>query len=224
MLSCIPTSHETLRATNDYGAALVSAHPDRFGLLAALPTDDPTACLVEIERTVSSYAIPPDGFALSTCYNNQPLADPRLDPVWAALDVRGAVVHIHLTTTIAPAGGALPALAGRLELLGAESWVDNPQGVTREEITRQLGGLHVDTAASARTGIPAAAVMCGPEKCVYGSDCGVPCSTEETMRTNQADLAVIERRLGLKENSFGRHGWKLFPNASKRAGIAWATE
>ena len=88
MLSCIPTSHETLRATNDYGAALVSAHPDRFGLLAALPTDDPTACLVEIERTVSSYAIPPDGFALSTCYNNQPLADPRLDPVWAALDVR----------------------------------------------------------------------------------------------------------------------------------------
>ena len=67
MLSCIPTSHKTLRATNDYGAALVSAHPDRFGLLAALPTDDPTACLVEIERTVSSYAIPPDGFALSTC-------------------------------------------------------------------------------------------------------------------------------------------------------------
>ena len=203
---------------------------------------------------------------VTTCYNNQSLADPRLDPVWAALDVRGAVVHIHPTTTIAPAGvgllaapvievafetartvadmlyariflrfprikfvlahagGALPALAGRLELLGAESWADNQQGVTREEITRQLGGLHVDTAASARTGISAAAVMCGPEKCVYESDCGVPCSTEETMRMNQADLAAIERRLGLKENSFGRHGWKLFPNASERAGIAWATE
>ena len=125
---------------------------------------------------------------------------------------------------LAHAGGALPALAGRLELLGAESWVCNPQGVTREEIARQLGGLHVDTAASARTRIPAAVAMRGPKKCVYGSDCGVPCSTEETIRANQADLTVVERRFGLKENSFGENGWKLVPNAAKRAGIAWAAE
>ena len=66
MLSCIPADHDTLMATNGYGATLASAHPDRLRLLAALPTDDPTACLDEIGRTTSLYAIPLGGFALIT--------------------------------------------------------------------------------------------------------------------------------------------------------------
>ena len=40
MLSNIPKVLEALRASNDYGAWLVDQHPSRFGLLAALPTDD----------------------------------------------------------------------------------------------------------------------------------------------------------------------------------------
>ncbi len=36
MLSNIPKTLPELRASNDHGAALVQAHPDRFGLLAPL--------------------------------------------------------------------------------------------------------------------------------------------------------------------------------------------
>src|SRR5437588_3282092 len=41
LLSNIPKTADALRASNDYGTSLVSDHPSRFGLLAALPTDDP---------------------------------------------------------------------------------------------------------------------------------------------------------------------------------------
>lgn len=70
MLSYIPWSIEKLRAANDYGASIVAKHPSRFGLLTALPTNDPQACLEEIDRTTKNYAVPPDGFAASTVYND----------------------------------------------------------------------------------------------------------------------------------------------------------
>src|SRR4051812_18752747 len=41
LLSNIPKNLDKLRASNDYGALLVSQYPSRFGLLAALPTDNP---------------------------------------------------------------------------------------------------------------------------------------------------------------------------------------
>ena len=62
-------------------------------------------------------------------------------------------------------GGALPILAGRLELLGAESWVPNPNGVTSEEIKNQISSLYFDTAAAAETGLYPAAKAAGIEHC-----------------------------------------------------------
>lgn len=50
LLSNIPASLPSLRASNDYGATLVRDHPSRFGLLAALPTDDPAAATAEATR------------------------------------------------------------------------------------------------------------------------------------------------------------------------------
>jgi hypothetical protein len=49
MLSNTPKSVGALRAPNDYAASLVREHPARFGLLSALPTDNPDNALAEID-------------------------------------------------------------------------------------------------------------------------------------------------------------------------------
>jgi predicted TIM-barrel fold metal-dependent hydrolase len=93
LLSNIPKTVPELRASNDHGAALVADHPDRFGLLAALPSDDPDACLAEIERADAE--LDADGFTMTCRYNGTYLSDRRLDPVWAELDRRRATVFLH---------------------------------------------------------------------------------------------------------------------------------
>ncbi|WP_231644721.1 amidohydrolase family protein [Sciscionella sediminilitoris] len=64
LLSTIPETLDALRESNDY----VAAHPARFGLLAALPTDDPRAALAEITRCADELHM--DGFAV-TCLADQ---------------------------------------------------------------------------------------------------------------------------------------------------------
>ncbi|KAH8690136.1 hypothetical protein BGW36DRAFT_364860 [Talaromyces proteolyticus] len=257
MLSYLPPGLENLKRTNDYGASIVAKYPHRFGLLAALPTNSPEACLEEIHRVTTDFTIPPDGFATSTTYDGVPLSDPKLEPVWRELNARKAVVHIHPAATAPPSGSlpvpvvevaffttstvvemlyqgvfrkfpdikfvlghcgaAVPVLYGRLQLLGTQDWVPNPNRITRDEIKSQLGSLYVDTAATAKTGLAPAAKMCGVENCIYGADCGVPCSTENTMEENRMDVTAFEKEQGIPINTIGNNGWKLFPDAARRA-------
>lgn len=63
MLSNIPFAPDMLRKSNEYGASIVERYPSRFGLLAALPTDDPDAALAEIERAATM--LQADGFAMT---------------------------------------------------------------------------------------------------------------------------------------------------------------
>lgn len=257
MLSYVPHDHNRLRAGNDYGISIVQKYPTRFGLLAALPTDDAQACLDEIVRT-AEFVPAADGFAVATVYRGIRLSDPLLDAVWQELNARGATVFVHPDATassslgrpsplievafdttrtavdmlykgvfrrypkikfvFAHCGGALPTLSGRLALLGAESWVPNPDNITTEEIEEQLRRLYVDTAANARTGLPPAIKMVGKERCVYGADCGVPCSTEVTMEKNRLAVLEIEKELGV-EGEIGVNGWALFPSAARRIEI-----
>ncbi|MFI0481408.1 amidohydrolase family protein [Actinomadura sp. 9N215] len=100
MLSNIPGGLPALRASNDYGAFLVKSHPSRFGLLAALPTDDPEAAVTEAER--AREALHADGFAVTTQYNGVYLGDESLTPLWARLDEWGAVVFVHPDARLPP--------------------------------------------------------------------------------------------------------------------------
>ncbi|GII64857.1 amidohydrolase [Sphaerisporangium krabiense] len=93
MLSNIPGTEPAVRASNDYGARLVADHPSRFGLLAALPTDDPAAAVREAERAREH--LDADGFAVTANYNGVHLGDASLAPLWARLDDWGAVVFVH---------------------------------------------------------------------------------------------------------------------------------
>src|SRR5882757_265657 len=256
LLSNVPQNHDALRESNDYGAQLVIEHPTRFGLLAALPTDDPEVAVAEIVRATAD--LNPDGWALSTTYNHINLSNPALEPVWSQLDHRHATVFIHPDTTgppqlglptplievafdttrtvvammyagvftrhphirfiLAHCGGALPALSGRLQLLGTQPWVGPSAGITRDEIRRQLSRLYLDTAASGTdANLAAALTMVPADHIVYGADCGVPCSTDDTMGANITALQNSALLDGDQVTALGRRALTLFPNAANRA-------
>ena len=253
MLSYLPPDIAKLRAANEFGASVVRQHPSRFGLLAALPTSDPTACLAEIER--ASGELRADGFAVQCLYNEVPLGDPRLEPVWAQLDARRAVVFAHpnaygsawgrpaalmevafqtahvfvdmlyagifrrypnIRFVVAHCGGALPAISGRLMILGNERWVPNPKQVTPSEMKQHLRRLYLDTAATMPTGLGAALLMTTPDKIVYGADCGVPCSTDATMDRNIEELLAFKGLSAEQIQAIGRNALNLFPSAAAR--------
>ena len=254
MLSNIPKTLPALRASNDYGASLVRQYPARFGLLAALPTDDPEAALAEVHRAEAE--LHADGFAVTCRYNDTYLSDPRLDPLWAELDRRGAAVFAHpdaygpgvmgrpsalmevafetartfadmlyvgvfrrspkIRFVVAHCGGALPALSGRLLLLGNESWVPNPNAITPAEMQEHLRALFLDTAATCPTNLAAALAMTGDERIVYGSDCGVPCTTDATMNRNLAALLAYPGLTKLQIEAIGHRALQLFPAAAER--------
>lgn len=254
MLSNIPRTLDALRVSNDYGASLVRARPHRFGLLAALPTDDAEAAVVEAERAENE--LDADGYAVSFEYNGVLLSEPRLDHLWEMLDRCGAVVFAHPTAigpgslgrprvllevafesarttvdmlyrgvfrrypnirfVVAHCGGALPALSGRLDLIGTQDWVPNPESITQVEMHEHLARLYVDTAATMPTALGPALAMTGLEHIVYGSDCGVPCSNDATMNAN---IAALYERTGLSPDQvqfIGRNALNLFPKAAAR--------
>jgi 6-methylsalicylate decarboxylase len=251
LLSNIPRTYAALRASNDYGAQLVTAYPSRFGLLTALPTDDAEVALAELAR------VPGDGFAVTTTYNDVLLGDAKLDPLWAELDRRCATVFSHpyayapaslgrpaplievafdtartvvdmlytgwfrrfphINLVISHCGGALPALVGRLLALGTEVWVPNPLGLTRNEIRDTLRGLYVDTAAMATPfALYPALAMTTCDHIVYGSDCGVPCSTELTLTANLESLHAFEGMTKAQIEAIGHNARRLFPSAAAR--------
>jgi hypothetical protein len=86
-------------------------------------------------------------------------------------------------------GGALPAMTGRLGMLGGEPWVPNPNALTAEEIQARLRRFYLDTAATGfASSLAPALVMTTPDHLVYGSASGVPFSTEETVEANRQAL------------------------------------
>ena len=258
MLSNIPKKLEALRASNDYGASLVRQYPARFGLLAALPTDDPSAALAEIDRAYGE--LNADGFSVTCQYNGVYLSDPRLDAVWQELDRRRAVVFAHpdaygpgvmgrpvalmevafetartfadmlyagtfrrfpnVRFVVAHCGGALPALSGRLQLLGLENWVPNPNRLTAAEMRQHLRRLFLDTAGTCPTTLGAALAMTTYDRLVYGSDCGVPCTTDATMDANLEALLGYPGLTRAQVEEIGRSAFSLFPHAAERSGSA----
>ena len=254
MLSNIPKNLDALRASNDYATSLVQEHPTRFGLLTALPTDNPEAALAEIERAYGE--LKTDGFAVTCHYNDVYLSDERLDPVWKELDRRRAVVFAHPNAyapavmgrpvalaevafetartvidmlyagtfrkfpnfkfVLAHCGGALPALSGRLLILGNESWIPNPNHVTPSEFRAHLRCLYLDTAATCPTTLGAALAMTTHDHIVYGSDCGVPCTTDATMQTNLEALLSYAGLTREQIEDIGHNALRLFPAAAER--------
>ena len=83
------------RACNEYGARLVSDHPTRFGLFAAIPLPDVDAALAEIAYAYDT--LKTDGMALFTSYGDKWLGNPVFRPVMEELNRCKAVVTVHPT-------------------------------------------------------------------------------------------------------------------------------
>ena len=115
------------RRVNDYGAELVSRHPNRFGYLATLALPDADAGLAEIRRGYDELGV--DGVCLHSNFDRVYLGDDRLLPIWEELNRRSAVVFVHPTT---PEAAVLPGIPGPIE--------DYPADTTRAALQLVVAG------------------------------------------------------------------------------------
>jgi 6-methylsalicylate decarboxylase len=84
------------REVNEYAATLGRDNPGRFGSFVALPLPDVDSTLDEIAYAFDHLSA--DGVALMTNTGGVYLGDPRLEPVFAELGRRHAVVFLHPTS------------------------------------------------------------------------------------------------------------------------------
>jgi len=84
------------REVNEAGVRAVERFPARFGQFASLPLPDVEGAVAEIDYAYDTLRA--DGVAVLTNAGGVYLGDPRLEPVFAALDRRNARVFIHPTS------------------------------------------------------------------------------------------------------------------------------
>jgi len=105
------------RSLNEFAAQCVSRWPNRFGFFATLPLPDVEAALTEIGYALDQLSA--DGIGLHSNHAGIYLGDPRFEAIFAELNRRAAVVHIHpnvFTGNEIPAGknagSPLPIIPG----------------------------------------------------------------------------------------------------------------
>jgi len=86
-------ARELARAANEGLAQLVRAEPTRFAALALLPLPDVDASIAELDHALDTLGL--DGVLLLTNVAGTYVGDPAWDPVFDALERRGAYVFLH---------------------------------------------------------------------------------------------------------------------------------
>jgi 6-methylsalicylate decarboxylase len=81
------------RRCNEFSAELIRSRPDRFGGFACLPLPDVDASLEELSHAQDVLNL--DGFVLFTNSIGVYLGDASLEPIFAELERRKAVVYVH---------------------------------------------------------------------------------------------------------------------------------
>ncbi len=81
------------RALNDRMAAVVEAHPSRFGAFASLPVCDPAAAAAELERAVQTHGFV--GALIAGQTDGVFLDDPTLRPVLEAAERLEVPIYLH---------------------------------------------------------------------------------------------------------------------------------
>lgn len=112
--------HSQITESNRYGSSLVQRHPDRFGLLASLPTDSVEAALAELERADELGA---DGYLLLAPFAGVHLGANALEPLWGELERRGHPILIH-PDAHAPASQGRPSPLVEVAFDTARSVID----------------------------------------------------------------------------------------------------
>ena len=84
------------RKVNDEGRRLMDRYPGRIGLFASLPLPDLEASIKEAARALDDLGA--DGVVFESNHHGVYLGDPVLDPLYAELDKRSAVIFVHPTS------------------------------------------------------------------------------------------------------------------------------
>jgi aminocarboxymuconate-semialdehyde decarboxylase len=83
------------RTVNDDLAELVSAHPDRFLALGAIPMQDPVAAVAELRRCSTDLGF--RGIEMATHIEGVEISDPRYNGLWETVEALETVVFLHPT-------------------------------------------------------------------------------------------------------------------------------
>ena len=103
------------REVNNFGAAVRSEYPERFGHWASLPLPDVEGSLAELAYALDDLGS--DGVALETNMDGRYLGDPGFEPLWNELDRRSAVVLVHPTSPHIPESVSLGRPRPMLEFI-----------------------------------------------------------------------------------------------------------
>lgn len=116
------------RQVNEYTAGLVARWPERFGNFCILPLPDVGGALEEVAYAFDT--LHADGVVVFSNYGERYLGDPFLEPLWAELDRRGAVIFVHPTRLAQPELNGIPG-----------PFVDFPFATTRAAVEMVMNGV-----------------------------------------------------------------------------------
>jgi predicted TIM-barrel fold metal-dependent hydrolase len=128
----------------------------------------------------------------------------------------------RLKVILAHAGGALPALAGRLMSLGPHplGWVPNPNEITAPEMRQTFARFYYDTAlASTAHSLDPVLDLTTPDHLLYGADFGAPCTYISVCDEHLAGLRGYARLSLAEREAAGTNAAKLFPKFARRIGV-----
>jgi predicted TIM-barrel fold metal-dependent hydrolase len=111
-------------AINDRSAEFVAAHPDRFNALAALPTQDPGAAIIEAKRAIAELGF--CGVIVNGLTDGRFLDAPEFDELLSAIEELDVPMYLHPSyppDRVAEVYfGGLPAAVGAALATSAWGW------------------------------------------------------------------------------------------------------
>lgn len=118
-------ARDLARRVNEEGHRVRNAHPDRFGHFAALPLPDVDGAIAETIHAFDMLKV--DGVLLETNANGVYLGDPKLEPLYAELNRRHAVILVHPTS---PACACSPRLDATFPRPALEFMFESTRSIT----------------------------------------------------------------------------------------------
>jgi predicted TIM-barrel fold metal-dependent hydrolase len=202
---------------NADGFALVTNYRGRYlGNPAFEPVFD---ALNRRQASVHIHPVNPPAFDLLSCGLPGPLIEYPMDTARTVVDIIWAGVmsrHPDLNLILAHAGGVLPVLAPRILDLAPEDWVPDPaEGVTYDEVGKQLSRLYFDTAiAGTDSALKPVLELTDPDHIVFGTDYPEP--GPGVIDANRSALSSTLLLTGEERSAVATNAVRIFPSAGAR--------
>jgi predicted TIM-barrel fold metal-dependent hydrolase len=217
---------EIRRGIDELGAEGFAVLSNRDGIYLGDPRFEPV--WNELDRNAATLFIHPTtrGFEATRLGRNGGLIEGPFDTARTVVDMIYAGVfrrHKRFNIILAHAGGALPALAGRLMSMGPypRNRTVNPNKITEAEMRDALARFYYDTglAGTIHSLDPVLAVTT-PDHVLYGADFGAVCTDIEICDLHLEAVRSNPRLTAAQRDALGTNMLPLFPKFAARIGLA----